>query len=152
MAFRVFCVLSAFLLANPVPPGGGPEPDVVPDSKKIQGTWEVADVVHNGESVIKRFPSGLRLVFAGDKGSLIDGQEDDRNFTFKLDHTKKPKEIDITAEDGIHKGETTPAIYQLDGNHLLLCQSNDTKKIRPTEFAAPKNSSRVLFTLKRSTK
>lgn len=150
MTFRAICILSAFLLA-PVP-DVGPEAEVAQDAKNIQGTWELVDAVRHGKSVIQEAPPGAKIVFAGDKMNLMEGQKVDKSFTFKLDQTKKPKAIDITKEEGAPKVETNLGIYQLDGDRLMLCLPNHTTKDRPTEFASPENSDLMLFTLKRAAK
>ena len=117
------------------------------DSKKIQGTWEVIDVVADGQSVNDREFREARLVFSGDKMNFLR-----KDCTFKLDTTKKPKAIDLTEADGNHKGELMLGIYRLDGDRLLLCLPEGVaggRKDRPTEFAAPRNSNLFLLTLRR---
>ena len=43
-------------------------------------------------------------------------------YTYKLDASKKPAQIDLTITDGGLKGQTFPAIFQLDGDTLKVCR------------------------------
>ena len=56
----------------------------------------------------------------------------------------------MTALDGDLKGVTSPGIYELKGDTLRWCQSDDEKsKDRPKDFASPDKSRLYLFTFKR---
>ncbi|GEM_PF-5896652 len=118
--------------------------------KLLQGKWEVTEVVFDGTATDNL--KGVQAVFDKDKLSLIGG-EGKREFSIKLDPTKNPKAIDMTALDGEFKGDTNPAIYQLEGDTLKLCMSNEPgNNKRPTELASKEGSKLLLMTLKRSIK
>jgi uncharacterized protein (TIGR03067 family) len=68
-------------------------------------------------------------------------------FTYKPDPSAKPKAIDLTFELG-----TLLGIYEFDGETLKVCYSElqeSEKGKRPTEIAAPADSKRYLWVLKR---
>ena len=72
--------------------------------------------------------------------------------TFKVDPSKKPKEIDMKItedETGKHKGKTAQGIYALDGDTLKWCVAEPGTTERPKEFAAPADTKLMFITLKR---
>lgn len=148
------------------------------DAKNLQGTWDVAELIVGGKAVPAKSIQGLRFQFKGDKLTILptslpdlnDFQSsasgatgptllslltpvsvDKREFIFKIDPAKKPATVDLTPLDGKHKGVTSPGIYELKGDVLRWCQSDDEKaKDRPKEFKSPDKSAIYLFTLKRA--
>ena len=42
-------------------------------------------------------------------------------FSFKVDSSKSPKEIDLIALDGPQKGKTMEGIYKLEDGKLMVC-------------------------------
>jgi uncharacterized protein (TIGR03067 family) len=68
--------------------------------------------------------------------------------TFKLDLSKKPKEIDVVFTEGPEKGKTSLGIYELEGDVYKVCIGLTGKK-RPTEFISKPGSGHVLEVLKR---
>ena len=120
--------------------------DAKKDVDKLQGTWEIIELVADGEKMAPTFLK--RFAFAGNK--MIWGVGEQRkSFTFKLDEKTKPKEIDVTSSDGSTKGKERPGIYLLDGDTLQLCLPLDRPAARPTEFVARKDLPHTLMTLKR---
>jgi hypothetical protein len=81
----------------------------------------------------------------------IYGVVEERRFTFKLEPGKAPAAVDLTALDPPElKGTVSPGIYELKGDTLRWCQSDDEKSTeRPNTFASPKDTRIYLFTFKR---
>jgi uncharacterized protein (TIGR03067 family) len=118
------------------------------DADKLQGKWDVTKVLVGG--VATENLKGVQAVFDKDKMSLV-GEDGKREFKIKLDPSKKPKAIDLTALDGDCKDKTNPAIYQLEGDTLKLCLVNDPgNNKRPTEFSSPEGTSVLVMTFKRA--
>src|SRR5712691_4728042 len=74
------------------------------DAKKIQGTWEVVELIAYGKKVDFNTIKGTKFVFAKDKLTIqppSDKLEEvvTRNFTFKLDPAKKPAEVELKVLD-----------------------------------------------------
>jgi uncharacterized protein (TIGR03067 family) len=114
----------------------------------LEGTWEVLEFVMNGDEMPEKERKAMRFVVKGDKLSLS-GLGDKREFTVKLDPTKKPKAIDFVSIGGPYDGQTGPGIYDLDGDALKLCVPNAPTKDRPTEFKSEKGAVLAYMVLKR---
>jgi uncharacterized protein (TIGR03067 family) len=126
------------------------------DAKKIQGAWEITELIVGGKKVEEKEVKGMRFVFEKDKLTILpssadSGVVDKRVFSFKLDVKAKPAGVELTALDGENKGAVSPGIYEIKGDTLRWCQSDDPKaKDRPKEFASPEKSAFYLFTFKRA--
>jgi len=98
------------------------------------------------------------LTFATDRMRLVvnqDGKEVAHQAHFKLDPSRKPKEIDVTELDGELKGKTTECLYELDGDTLRLCHQGPQDgpgRNRPKTLKSREGSTDYLWTLKRSDK
>ena len=117
------------------------------DRAALQGTWKVTESVSKGE---KAPPEDLFLIFRGDAILIREEGKTAENFSYLLDPSKKPKEIDLTVKVGAQKGRIDRAIYQLDGDTLRICIQTDKAAPRPREFVSPKDSSIWLVVLQRT--
>ncbi len=97
------------------------------DINDIQGTWQVTFVESEGELVMEDCVHELQHIFAGKALTQVVGKEE-KNGEFKLDPSTSPKAIDI-----IRKGKTILGIYELQGDDLRLCLTQDLQP-RPTKF------------------
>ncbi len=127
-------------------PGAGGEGKS--DRDRLQGTWVFVFMEMGGKKIEPREQEkGDAVTFKGDR-ALVKHMGMNMEATFALKPGRKPKEIDLTVEEGgkaqVHKG-----IYLLEGNTLKICLSHPPQP-RPTEFAT-KESERwpVLIVLKR---
>ena len=74
-----------------------------------------------------------------------------RTFSVSVDAKKQPATVDLTSLEGELKGNVSPGIYEVKGDTLRWCQSDDPKtKNRPTAFASPEKSAVYLFTFKKA--
>jgi RNA polymerase sigma-70 factor (ECF subfamily) len=117
------------------------------DKEKIQGTWVIESAKMGGKDLPEEETKGMKMVFAGDKVTVTLKGED-KEGTFKLDPSKKPKEIDVEIKGAPNAGE---GIYQLEGDKLTLC-IDDAGKQRPTEFKSEEGTRHGLIVLKREAK
>jgi uncharacterized protein (TIGR03067 family) len=125
-----------------------PAPAEKKDEEKIRGTWAIVSHEFNGgtrpdDSAYK----DTKVVIKGDTITITDG-DDEGKWTFKLDPTTKPKEIDLTSED---KEKSYLGIYELTGDELKICAVKG-RGGRPTEFASKPGAEQELIVLKRVTK
>jgi uncharacterized protein (TIGR03067 family) len=84
------------------------------------------------------------MVFSGDTVT-IPIKEARKQVPFKLDPSKKPKQIDLE----IMEGQPNKGIYSLEGDTLKLCVSEDENEDRPTEFATKPGTKIVLIEMKK---
>ena len=86
------------------------------DAQKIEGKWKIASVELAGMPV----PGieGAELVLADGKKVFTRLDKRVEKGTYRIDATKRPREIDSTTDgrDGTEKG-----IYEIDGDTLKLC-------------------------------
>jgi len=114
--------------------GGGP------GSASLEGTYALESIEKGGQKVtaadlgkLGAKAEDLKVVIKGDKITMHMGDKED-SATIKVDSTKDPKQIDITAKKG-DKTETEYGIYKLDGDVLTICTiENAEAKDRPKEF------------------
>ena len=113
-----------------------PAGDETDDAKLIQGTWVVDPAVYKDvkdEKVIKEMKA-VRVIFAGDSFTMKHPPGNEEKGSFRLDASKKPKQIDFTTAIGKAEG-----IYELGKDRLKLCWTKELKtRGRPTEFAHAK--------------
>jgi uncharacterized protein (TIGR03067 family) len=74
-----------------------------------------------------------------------------RKFQVRLDPTKTPRAIDLTALDGDYAGAKSRGIYRIEGNMLKICIPNSEEVTeRPSDFVVREESQLVLWTLWRA--
>src|SRR5260370_27457088 len=140
MRSKVVVLLAVVFASAGVVAGG----DAKGDLKKFAGTWSIVSAEKGGKDAPGNDIKALRFVFSEDKLTLKIGEKSVEG-SFKIDPSKKPKQIDLTLMD-----KTGEGIYQFKGDMLELCVSEPGKgETRPTEFKSAEGSSTVLFRLKR---
>jgi uncharacterized protein (TIGR03067 family) len=111
----------------------------------LSGTWKVSSLVAGGEEREQAKGS----VYTFKDGTLtMKGMRGERKSTYKLDASKKPATIDMTAKGGQRDGMTTKGIFEVKGDELKLCFDFMGGDERPKMFDGS-NGSMVLVTLKR---
>ena len=68
--------------------------------------------------------------------------------SFKIDPGKNPKTIDYTFAEGVEKGKTFAAIYELTGDSFRHC--GVMNGARPTDFSAAAGSENYLVSFERA--
>src|SRR5439155_281410 len=91
-------------------------PQAKTDKGQLQGTWVLQSGKTNGQDAPASFVGALKLVFAGDKVSVLFNANVKKEGTFTLKATAQPKEIDL-----IENGKPTLCIYRLQGDELTVC-------------------------------
>src|SRR5579864_2067911 len=121
--------------------------------ESLQGTWNVETMGWGDDSLPKDLMKGYKFVFAGNKltweaaigmqtvlpGGKIDVLDGAYPGHFKIDPSKKPKEIDIILhlkQRGATLDKTCRGIYEIEGDALkVYYYSVDTGR-RPIEFSS----------------
>jgi uncharacterized protein (TIGR03067 family) len=122
--------------------------DAKKDMDALQGAWKVVDYKGPEEAFAKEFKSKGKIVFEGDKMTILIGDVKFGEATYRLDGAKKPKHIDVITTDGCGKDKIVLGIYALDGDKLTMF-SHDDEKLRPKDFAYKSGEAGGLVTLKR---
>ena len=113
-------------------------------AKSIQ---EAVELQTGGNPAPKEVVEKARLEVKGDEMTWNSGGGGVRKSKIRLDPSKSPKEIDITALDGPGPGTTYPGIYSLEKGQLRLCYSRT--KDRPKEFKTGRGELQELVILER---
>jgi uncharacterized protein (TIGR03067 family) len=115
------------------------------DWDALQGTWQLVSAETDGKKSPEEQVKKIQVVIKGEKHTVyFDGKPVVKEVSFKIDPTKKPKQVDDTLADGrmIH------GIYEVDGDTLRTCVA-PIGKDRPTEFASKPGSGHTLRVFKR---
>jgi uncharacterized protein (TIGR03067 family) len=138
-------VLVALVLGVGVAHGSAPQ-----GAEPLQGTWEGVEFKVNGQALPQDTLKKIRVVITADRLTFT-GLDTPREFTFKVDPSKKPAAIDMTALNGPYKDKVGLGIYRLQQDTLTICIPNTpgANDQRPTEFASDNASNRILLTLKK---
>jgi uncharacterized protein (TIGR03067 family) len=120
------------------------------EAKKIIGTWTAVSMERNGQKAPEEEFKGLSVIFAADgKVTVKTPGKEDTTGKYKLDTTKKVKEITLVEAD---TEKTLYGIYKIDGDNLTICADDTGADTRPTEFATKEGSTARLVVLKREKK
>jgi uncharacterized protein (TIGR03067 family) len=107
------------------------------DLEKLQGRWVTEKSEKEGTAEFKFEKNKFTI--------LIDGKDSYKG-TFKIDASKKPKQMDLTVTEGEKfKDETSLALYQIEGDTLKWCAGEPGKKDRPKEFPEKQGDSKYLY-------
>jgi uncharacterized protein (TIGR03067 family) len=101
--------------------------DTKEDLKKLEGTWKGEFEGKKLEMKMEKDKFTVTFSF-GDNDIVFKGK-------IKIDPSKKPKEIDLTVEEGKDfQGKTSQGIYEIDGDSLKWCANEPGKDTRPKAF------------------
>src|SRR5262245_38661383 len=126
--------------------------DAKKELEKMQGTWQLVFGERDGKKFTEEEIKKTKLIIKGDTFRIPDSDVGTaQEGTFKIDASKKPKEIDSMAGKGPDKGKTSPGIYELDGDTHKVCFAPPGKD-RPKEFSSKVGSGHILQTWKREKK
>jgi uncharacterized protein (TIGR03067 family) len=144
MRYTLLTVLAAVLLV-----AADAKDDAKKDKEALQGTWKVLSAEEAGmeQGDAKEYS----MIFAGDTFTIRRGSEDFIKGTYKLDASKKLKEIDMTLTEapGDEKGKTVHGIYSLEKDELKFCLGKPGEDARPKEFTTT-GTEHLAATLKKS--
>jgi uncharacterized protein (TIGR03067 family) len=111
----------------------------------IVGTWKVQSVKVGGMD-IEQFKDGT---FTFKDGKLaMKTMRGERTSEYKIDASKKPATIDLTAKGGQRDGQVTKGIYEVKGDDLKICIGFMPDTERPKMFTDGE-ADLALITLKR---
>ena len=126
-----------------------------PDEAKapLQGTWQTITSEMDGEKQPEDEVKEYKVVFAGDKLSILKSGDVFMAGTYTVDAGEKPGHIDLKLEKNEENpadvGKTLAGIYEVDGDSLKWCFTISGGAERPKSFATSSGSQSVNATLKR---
>ena len=103
------------------------------DPEKVEGTWEMVYGEQGGEPLPGELVRRARLVLAAGRYAVRIGRDAFKG-THRLDPSRQPKWIDVTASEGRLRGRTLLGIYEFDGSRLRVCFASPGQA-RPKTFA-----------------
>jgi len=115
----------------------------------LQGTWDVVGLEIDGSALPGSAFDGSRIVVKGNTFATI-SMGATYSGTLKVNVAKTPKTLDLMFKSGPEKGNTSLAIFELDGDAWRICLTV-TGTTRPTAFVTKAGSGLALETLKRQT-
>ena len=107
----------------------------------MQGTWNLVSAMQDGKALPEDKVKQTTIVIKGGTFRFPGLAEDatSRAGTFKLDPTKKPKEMESTSTEK----EVMLGIYELERDSYKVCFA-PVGKPRPIEFASTPGSGQIL--------
>jgi len=117
------------------------------DREAFQGTWTIVD---RKKADTKEPVTAPTVVFEGDTYQIKAGDKVIEKGTFKVDGSKAPKQIEVTATEGMDKGHKWHGIYEFKGD-TMRAVVGPTDKDRPAKYDDPTEGVRA-FVLKREKK
>ena len=117
------------------------------DAKAVQGNWTPVKAELGGQPMADAVLKSISLKLENGKYDVSVGGNPDKG-TYTLDSTSKAKSMTVTGTDGVNRGKTFPAIYELKGDTLRICYDLSGAK-RPTEFKSTAGTKLYLVTYNR---
>jgi uncharacterized protein (TIGR03067 family) len=133
------------MLVGLVAGADGKKDDAKADQERLKGTWTIVSIERDGKA--NENAVGGKVTFDGDT-MTFKVKDNEHKGTFKLDPTKKPRQIDLTPGDGPEKDKVVEGIYSLKKDELKICIAHPGNE-RPKDFESKEGSGHSLVTLKR---
>jgi uncharacterized protein (TIGR03067 family) len=146
----VFAVTVGGFLVILGAPGTAGEKASKKDEDLIKGTWSIKSAAKEGQKESEDKLKELKITFAAGGKLNVMGPGKDSEGTYKLDASRKPKQIDVTIDDG-GKELTLKGIYELKKDSLKICLAHPPDE-RPTEFATQAGVKTMLIVFRREKK
>lgn len=121
------------------------------DLAKFQGNWRLLAAERDGKKMAPDEVMKIRLTIQGDRFVLRKDLVVISEGTFKLDPTRKPKEIDETITFGPNKGKVFQAIYDITDEEHRICFAAAGQE-RPRSFTSAAGSGHLFQIWKRESK
>ena len=113
------------------------------DLKMFQGIWQAKTVEAGGQPAPKEGAPIIKVVVQKDQYEVSFNDKTVTKGTFKLDPTKKPKEIDAMPGGDPGKGMVQPGIYEFNKEGLRIVFA-EAGQPRPKEFKSQAGSKQTM--------
>jgi uncharacterized protein (TIGR03067 family) len=120
------------------------------DSGKVVGKWTIVTGEKEGQKEPPERIKGTMVEITKDTITVTD-PSNKRTYeaTYKLDTSKKPWVITMTALNGPDKGKTAHGIMKMEGDNLWLCYALPRERV-PASFSTQKGSGDLMFVMHRA--
>jgi uncharacterized protein (TIGR03067 family) len=125
------------------------------DAKALAGTWEPTMNQRGGNVEPEEQSKRHRLVFDGDKYTILRDGERLIAGTYKVNNDVKPAQIDMAIDESQNaddQGKTVLGIIEVTGDGMKWCTGGPRSTERPKEFASEDGSRDMFVVLKREKK
>ena len=113
----------------------------------LDGTWIPIKAELGGQKISEEGLKHMTLVLKGDSYTVeVNGVVDQGKI--KLSPGARPQAMHVIGGEGPNKGRTLPAIYELNGDTLVICYNLSGESL-PVEFRTEAGSQLYLVTYKR---
>jgi uncharacterized protein (TIGR03067 family) len=128
--------------------GASKDDDSTGDMNRLRGAWLTVSLVNDGKTLVDEKSASkpgpaTRLAYDANKWMIKVSEKTVAWGYFKIDSTKKPKEIDILDESGVKNEKTKLGIFELAGDTYKYCLA-PAGKPRPTDFTSKAGSGHSL--------
>jgi uncharacterized protein (TIGR03067 family) len=119
------------------------------EDKELDGTWIAVSATQNGEKASDDLVKSAKLVFGDGKYTASLGEIVESG-VYKIDRTKKPNTIEMIAggKPKKKKGNTPPAIIEVNGDSLAFCANLETMQT-PKDFTSTAENKNFVVIYKR---
>jgi uncharacterized protein (TIGR03067 family) len=126
--------------------------DAKKEMKALEGTWQAVRLLKGKEAAPKDLIEQISLVVEDDLIKMMVKNKVVAQARFKVDPTKKPRQIDVTDLTGPNKDKVSLGIYELEGTKLKTCFFVDGagSNKRPTSFTGSAEAPVSILELERS--
>ena len=111
------------------------------DREKMQGNWKIVRCEFSGRNQ----DQALGVEDTISDGRWLRPNRRTAEYRLKLDSTKDPKSVDLSADR--LGDQTLKGIYSLEGDRLTICYSYDPQGPRPTEFKTTEATAAYFYVL-----
>jgi uncharacterized protein (TIGR03067 family) len=119
------------------------------DVDQFQGSWKTESLEFDGQKAPREAFKDDLMIFDEKEYTQEKGDEVIERGKYKLDPSKKPKEIDFDITEGPDQGKHQVGIYELSGNTLKVSVAPPGVEERPTDFTTKPGAMTAVVILKR---
>lgn len=141
---RTFVVLAPLVLLALAATGCSSKKKASGGLAEFQGEWDFVEFNSDGEIQKPAVLRKLKLKVADQKFQILVNDKVVDDFTFTLDESKSPGEIDLEYVSGKEKGKKDLGIYLFEDGKLKICTTGAGGG-RPTQFVVAAGSGHSLM-------
>src|SRR5262245_39455019 len=95
---------------------------------KLQGTWKIVTIEIDGNKTPDNAVPETRMILKDDTFSMVSLGATLYGGNYRIDPSRTPKTLNIDFTEDPEKGNTSLAIYELDGDNWKICLTVGAKE------------------------